>query len=393
MKILAIETSCDDTCAAVLDNDRVLSNVISSQTDLHAKWGGVVPDIAKRAHSERIEAVIIEALIRSNLSVALSATSPLKKGRSLNNEFLDILMKEIDVIGVTQGPGLAIALGIGVNKAKELAKKYNKKLVAVNHIEGHIWANFLKNKKGKPERELELPALALTVSGGHTKIILIEQNPPVSSKADDTCLPAGRSSLKEGRKSLEQKLTYTVVGETLDDAAGEALDKAAKMLGLGYPGGPIIERLARDGKTNFLELPHPLADKKILDYSFSGLKTSFYYKVKDWPKEKIYQNLNDLAATFQNAVFETLLRKYKLAIEKYQPKMLLASGGVLANLELRKRLRKLAKEMNLPIFMPSHKNLNTDNAAMIGVVAYQKALRKEFVDDVDSLDRDPRLHI
>jgi len=128
-----------------------------------------------------------------------------------------------------------------------------------------------------------------------------------------------------------------------------------------------------------------------LDYSFSGLKTSFYYKVKDWPAEKIYQNLNNLAATFQNAVFETLLRKYKLAIAKYQPKLLLASGGVLANLELRKRLRKLAKEVNLPIFMPAHKNLNTDNAAMIGIVAYQKALRGEFVEDVEKLDRDPRL--
>jgi len=162
---------------------------------------------------------------------------------------------------------------------------------------------------------------------------------------------------------------------------------------LGYPGGPIIERLAQTGDINYLDLPHPLADKKILDYSFSGLKTSFYYKVKNWPKEKIYENLNNLAATFQNAVFETLLRKYKLAIEKYQPKMLLASGGVLANLELRKRLRKLAKEMNLPIYMPTHKNLNTDNAAMIGRVAYNRALLEEYVGDVDSLDRDPRLHI
>jgi len=363
MKILAIETSCDDTCAAVLENDKVLSSVISSQTDLHAKWGGVVPDIAKRAHIERIEPVIIESLIKSNPSVL--RTSPLKKGRSRNDEFLDILMRDVDVIGVTLGPGLAIALGIGVNKAKELAKKYNKPLVAVNHIEGHIWANFLKNKNGKPERKLDLPVLALTVSGGHTKIVLIEKN--------------------------EENFKYTVIGETLDDAAGEALDKAAKMLGLGYPGGPILERLAKTGDINFLELPHPLADKKILDYSFSGLKTSFYYKVKDWESERIYQNLNNLAATFQNAVFETLLRKYKLAIEKYKPKMLLASGGVLSNLELRKRLRKLAKEMDLPIYMPNHKNLNTDNAAMIGMVTYQKALRKEFVENIEELDRDPRL--
>ena len=362
MKILAIETSCDDTCAAVLDDDKVLSNVISSQTDLHSKWGGVVPDIAKRAHLERIEAVIIEALIRSNPSVL--RTSPLEKGRSFNEEFLKILMKKIDVIGVTLGPGLAIALGIGVNKAKELAIKYNKKLVAVNHIEGHIWANLLKNSKGKPERKVGFPALVLTVSGGHTKLVLV----------------------KEFGK-------YEVVGETLDDAAGEALDKAAKMLGLGYPGGPILERLAKTGDINFLDLPRPLADKKILDYSFSGLKTSFYYKIKDWPKEKIYQNLNNLAATFQNAVFDTLLRKYKLAIEKYQPKILMASGGVLSNLELRKRLRKMAKGMNIPLLMPVHKNLNTDNAAMIGIVAYQKALRGEFVEDIDKLDRNPRMEM
>jgi len=270
MKILAIETSCDDTCAAVLENDRVLSNVISSQTDLHAKWGGVVPDIAKRAHMERIEPVIAEAILRSKIH----------DSRSKNKNFEKIIeegMKEIDVIGVTLGPGLAIALGIGVNKAKELAEKYKKPLVAVNHIEGHIWANFLKNKNGKPERKLELPALALTVSGGHTKIVLIT-NPSKSPSA---------TPLSPLTKEEPNKFVYKVIGETLDDAAGEALDKAAKMLGLGYPGGPILERLAKNGDINFLELPHPLADKKILDYSFSGLKTSFYYKVKDWPTEKI----------------------------------------------------------------------------------------------------------
>lgn len=359
MKILAIETSCDDTCAAVLENDSVLSNIISSQTDLHAKWGGVVPDIAKRAHQERIEAVIAEAIIRSQL-IRLSDRQI--KNKKKMEQIVTQGMKEIDVIGVTQGPGLAIALGIGVNKAKELAIKYNKKLVAVNHIEGHILANFLKNQNGQPKRKIKFPALALTVSGGHTKIVLVND--------------FGK---------------YEVVGETLDDAAGEALDKAAKMLGLGYPGGPIIERLSKGGEINFLDLPHPLADKKILDYSFSGLKTSFYYKVKDWPKDKVYKNLNNLAATFQNAVFETLLRKYKLAIEKYQPKLLLASGGVLSNLELRKRLRKLAKEVDLPIYMPTHKNLNTDNAAMIGLVAYQKALKNEFVKNVEELDRDPRM--
>ncbi|MFA5749982.1 MAG: tRNA (adenosine(37)-N6)-threonylcarbamoyltransferase complex transferase subunit TsaD [Candidatus Shapirobacteria bacterium] len=340
MKILAIETSCDDTCAAVLENDYLLSNVISSQTDLHAKWGGVVPDIAKRAHMEKIEPVINTALKRAHLTI-----------------------KEIEVIAVTLGPGLAIALGIGVNKAKELAIKYNKKLIGVNHVEGHILVNLIKNKLGKPERKIEFPALAMTVSGGHTKLVLVE---------------------KIGK--------YTVVGETLDDAAGEALDKASKIMGLGYPGGPIIERLAEKGDKKYLVLPRPLSGQKNFDYSFSGLKTSFYYQVKDWPKEKIGKNLANLSATFQDAVFDSLLIKFKKAIEFYKPKTLLASGGVLANLELRKRLRKLAKEFNTPVFMPTKKEFNTDNAAMIGIVAYYKSLRKEFVKDKESLDRNPRLN-
>lgn len=341
MKILAIETSCDDTCAAVLDETRVLSSVISSQTDLHKEWGGVVPDIAKRAHQERIEPVIKTALKRAGLA-----------------------MNEIDVIAVTIGSGLAIALSVGVNKAKELAKEHGKKLVAVNHIEGHMLSNLVQNKLGKPVRKVNFPALALTVSGGHTKIVLI-------NKIGD----------------------YEVVGETLDDAAGEALDKAAKLLGLGYPGGPVIERIAKKGAIDFLKLPHPLADKKILDYSFSGLKTSFYYQIKDWPREKVVENIENLAATFQDAVFDTLVRKFKLAIEKYEPKTLMVSGGVMANMELRKRLRKLAREKKIPILMPVKKWLNTDNAAMIGLVGYLKAVRGEFVEDIDKLDRDPRAEL
>lgn len=341
MKVLAIETSCDDTCAAVLDGEKILSNIISSQVDLHKEWGGVVPNIAKRAHMERLDPVINEALKRARLK-----------------------MEDIDVIGVSLGPGLAIALGIGVNKAKELAKKHKKKLIAVNHIEGHILSNLLKNKNGNPKREVKYPALVMTASGGHTKLILVN---------------------KIG--------SYEVIGQTLDDAAGEALDKAAKMMGLSYPGGPIIERLAEGGNVDFLELPRPLANKKILDYSFSGLKTSFYYKIKDWPKDKVFKNINDLAASFQNAVFDSLIIKFKLAIERHQPKSLMASGGVLANLQLRKELRKMAKEKGLEILMPFKKELNTDNAAMIGIVTYYKALRKEFVKNIDELDRDPRMKI
>ena len=351
MKILAIETSCDDTCAAVLENDCLISSIISSQTDLHAKWGGVVPDIAKRAHMERIEPVIETALKRANIT-----------------------MEEIEIIAVTQGPGLAIALGVGVNKAKELAIKYNKKLIGVNHIEGHILANLIKNKLGKPDRKIEFPALAMTVSGGHTKLVLV-QNPsksPFDLKGD-----------------FNPK--YTVIGETLDDAAGEALDKAAKMMGLGYPGGPIIERLAETGDKNYLKLPRPLSTQKNFDYSFSGLKTSFYYQIREWPKEKIGENLANLSASFQDAVFDSLLIKFKKAIEFYNPKTLMASGGVMANLELRKRIRKLADEFNTPLLMPVKKQFNTDNAAMIGVVGYYKALRNEFMENKEELDRNPRL--
>jgi N6-L-threonylcarbamoyladenine synthase len=346
MIILALETSCDDTCSAVLDETKVLGNVISSQINLHKQFGGVMPDVAKRAHQDRIDVVIMTAL---------------KKAKKT--------FEDVDVIAVTKGPGLAIALSVGVNKARELAIKYNKKLVAVNHIEGHILSNLINNRAG-----IEFPALSLTASGGHTKLILV--NKPIPNPSLD-------------RAGSNSKFEYEVVGETLDDAAGEALDKAAKLLGLGYPGGPVIERIALKGNPLFLDLPKPIASKKILDYSFSGLKTSFYYKIKDWPTEKVQEHLADLAASFQNAVFETLLRKYQLAIEKYQPKTLLAAGGVLANRELRKRLRKLAKNNYLKIFMPIKKWQNTDNAAMIGVAGYFKAMRNEF-DDPETLDRDPR---
>jgi len=328
MYILGIETSCDDTCAAVLKNNQILSNIISSQIDLHKIWGGVVPDIAKRAHQARIMPVIKMALKRAKLNI-----------------------EDIDLIAVTKGPGLAIALSVGVNAAKELAVKYHKNLIAVNHIEGHLLSNFLSNSRGKPLRPFIFPSLALTVSGGHTKIILIK-------KIGD----------------------YEVVGETLDDAAGEALDKSAKLLGLGYPGGPVIETLSKMGDSTFLKLPTPIANKKILDYSFSGLKTAFYYQIKDWPKDKINRHLGDLTASFQKAVFDTLLRKFSLAIEKYHPNCLLVSGGVAANLDLRKRIRILAKKYKLPLYLPFKKELNTDNAAMIALAAYYQSKREAYAD-------------
>lgn len=340
MYILGIETSCDDTCAAVLNDSQILSNVISSQIDLHKIWGGVVPDIAKRAHQERIMPVIETALKRAKLTI-----------------------NDIDLIAVTKGPGLAIALTVGLNTAKDLATKYHKKIVAVNHIEGHFMANFLTNCAGKPIRPFIFPALALTVSGGHTKIILI--------------------------KNIGD---YEVVGETLDDAAGEALDKSAKLLGLGYPGGPVIERLSQSGDSTFLKLPSPLRDKSILDYSFSGLKTAFYYQIKDWPKSKINKHLADLAASFQTAVFDTLLRKFALAIEKHHPLCLMISGGVAANLTLRKNIRSLAKKYKLPIYLPFKKELNTDNAAMVALAGLYQ-FQRNGGDDLQKIDVDSRAEL
>ena len=392
MKILAIETSCDDTCAAVMEDDRVLASVVSSQVDLHKKWGGVVPNLAKRAHESRIKAVIATALIRSKIPNYKSTLNPSFEERRDMSLIIEGLMKLIDVIAVTTGPGLAPALGVGVETAKELAKKYKKRLVEVNHIEGHLLSNWIKNKNGKPERKMEFPALSLTVSGGHTKIILVNQN---------NQFQISNLKFKKGKNKNFEKFDYQIIGETLDDAAGEALDKAAKLLGLGYPGGPVIERVAglRRGygsvnrETNLINLPKPLADKKILDFSFSGLKTSFYYQIKDWPAEKINKHLGNLAASFQEAVLEHLIRKFKLAIEKYRPKMLLASGGVMANRALRKKLRALAKETGLKIYLPAKKEWNTDNAAMIGVAGYFKAMRGEYVEDIEKLDRKPRWEI
>jgi len=341
MKILAIDTSCDDTCVAVLNDNQILSNVISSQTNLHHQWGGIVPNIAKRAHLEFINPIYETALKRSHLTI-----------------------DQIDCIAVTQGLGLSPCLGVGIDFAKKLAIKYHKKLIAVNHIEGHILSNFLKNNRNQPQRNIIFPALALTASGGHTQLVLVN---------------------KIG--------FYQVVGQTLDDAAGEALDKAAKLMGLGYPGGAIIEQLSKTGNENFLKLPLPLKEKKNFNFSFSGLKTSFYYQIKDWGEEKIIKNINDLSASFQSAVFNSLISKFKNAAIHYQPKTLLAGGGVLANLALRSQLRSLARELNITIFMPFKKELNTDNAAMIGMVAYYKAQRGEYVKNIPSLDRSPRLSL
>ena len=222
--ILAIDTSCDETSVAIVEGRRVLSHVEYSQIAMHVKWGGVVPSIARRAHEERIDWVVDQAVKKFEI-------------------------KNIDCIAVTYGPGLAIALEVGIKKAKELTRKFKKKLIAVNHLEGHIYSSFVQNSRGNPIRDFRFPYLALVISGGHTEIVLWRDH-----------------------------LKYEVLGETLDDAAGEALDKAAKMLDLGYPGGPVIERLAKEVQNkDFYNFPRPMLKSKTLEFSFSGLKTAFFY--------------------------------------------------------------------------------------------------------------------
>ena len=349
MRILAIDTSCDETAVAVTEDTKVLSNVVWSQASLHAKFGGVMPSLAQRMHEERIDWVIDKAIKNSGLP----------GGRA------KLKIKNVDAIAVTIGPGLAITLGVGIAKAKELAKKYNKPLVAVNHLEGHILSPFAET-----ELKISYPCLGLAVSGGNTLLLKINR--------------IGK---------------YETLAQTVDDAMGEDLDKAARMLGLGYPGGAILEKFARStnsgqAQKNPYSLPIPIIgheERKI--FTYSGLKTAMYRLVeseKPLTKEKI----QNLAACFQNAAFTHLVRviSFVLNHKSYSIKHLLVGGGVSANNELRKRLRKLGKEFEINILFPYTKKLCSDNAAMIGIAAYFKTQREEFVDP-EKIDRIPNAKI
>ncbi len=344
MKILSIDTSCDETSSAVTEERKVLSNVIYSQILIHKKWGGVVPSLAKRAHEERIDLVVEETF---------------KKFSIFNFQFS---IKNVDYIAVTFGPGLAVALEVGIKKAKELAIKYNKKLIAVNHLEGHIYSCFVQNSQGNPKIDFNFPYLALIVSGGHTEFVIFRNH-----------------------------LEYEVIGQTVDDAAGEALDKAGKLLNLGYPAGPVIEKLATEaGNKDFHKFPRPMLKSNDLNFSFSGLKTAFYYFLK---KSDTTYEVVKLASSFQEAVFDTLIAKTEKAMKQTGINNLLVGGGVIANLYLRKKFRQLAKKHQGTVLFPTYKYLTGDNAAMIGVAAYYKAQANQFVNDVDKLDRIPRLSL
>ncbi|HTC42691.1 MAG TPA: tRNA (adenosine(37)-N6)-threonylcarbamoyltransferase complex transferase subunit TsaD [Candidatus Acidoferrales bacterium] len=358
-RILGIESSCDETAAAVVVNGRrILSSVVASQIDIHRKYGGVVPELASREHLRQIVPVVREAMEQSGLSFA-----------------------ELDAIGVTQGPGLVGSLLVGITYGKTLAAALGKPLIAVNHLEGHIHAAFLEaHQHGDMPK---LPAVCLIVSGGHT--VLYE--------------------VKAADGSHTESFGYRRLGQTRDDAAGEAYDKVAKLLGLGYPGGPILDRLA--AAANHAPAPTKFGPTKTrgnpLDFSFSGLKTSVLYHVREHPEyndeirkreeaqhngHRTFQELLALCSPatlglvreFQNAVVRDLVERTMMAAEECNVETILVSGGVAANSQLRATFEERAASRGLKIYFPS-RALSTDNAAMIAAAAYSRFERRLFADN------------
>lgn len=321
MKILAIETSCDETaCAIVEDGTKVLANVIYSQIATHQATGGVVPEVAAREHVLKILPVIEEALQKAELN-----------------------WQDIDAIAVTKGPGLLSSLIVGTVTASLLAEIFQKPLIPVNHIEGHLYAPFL----GRAE-PIVFPTLTLTVSGGHNEIVFM----PMHGE-------------------------YEVIGETLDDAAGEAFDKVAKMLGLAYPGGPSISKAAETGNTTAFKFPRALHQKGNFDFSFSGLKTAVLYTVQEEKKKNgalAEQFIANCAASFQEAVCDTLCDKFLQAADKFHPAEMQVTGGVSANQRLRAMMTEKAQKygIKMPIHFPASLKYCTDNAAMIACTAFFK---------------------
>lgn len=318
--ILAIESSCDETACSIVENGRnVLSNIISSQIEIHKQYGGVVPEVASRKHIENISDVVNEAIEKANVDC-----------------------NQIDAVAVTYGPGLVGALLVGVNYAKGLSYAWNKPLIGVNHIEGHICANFIENK------ELEPPFVCLVASGGHTHLIYVGDY---------------------GK--------YEIMGKTRDDAAGEAFDKVARAIGLGYPGGPLIEKKAREGNPAAINFPRAVINDDTLDFSFSGLKSAVlnYIHNKQQKNEEII--VEDVAASFQQAVTDVLVMKTMKAARLKDCKVVALAGGVASNGSLREALENECKKNNYVFLKPSP-ILCTDNAAMIGCAAYYKYLKEEF---------------
>lgn len=354
MKILAIETSCDDTGIAVLrvkglGEFNILSNIVASQIEIHKQYGGVFPAMAKREHQKNLAPATIEALRQSGLLTEKKSSLSEKQIKVLEKifekekelfkftkDFLQNYAKpEIDLIAVTNGPGLEPCLWTGVNFAKALSFVWGKKIIAINHIESHILVNYLNNP------EIKLPALALVVSGGHTQLILV-------------------------KKSLFAGFKYKILGETRDDAAGECFDKCAKILGLGYPGGPEISKLA-NGITADNVFPRPMANTKDYDFSFSGLKTAvLYYLQKNPDADK-----NKMAAEVQQAILDVLIKKTIKAAKDCNVKTIILGGGVSANKELKKQLEeKINSEIPGAKFLFPQIDHSTDNGLMTAITGW-----------------------
>jgi N6-L-threonylcarbamoyladenine synthase len=329
MLILGIDTSCDDTSAAVVeDGIKIVSNVVSSQSDIHSKYGGIVPELASRRHIEMILPVVDEALKRAGISLC-----------------------DISAVAVCHGPGLIGSLLVGCSFAKAACYAGRVPLVAVNHLEGHILASFLETPAP------EFPFLSLVISGGHTSLYIAEDH----------------STFKE-------------LGRTRDDAAGEAYDKVSKLLGLGYPGGPVIDSLAQKGDPRAIDFPRAYLPETF-DFSFSGMKTAVlnFMKANPSPSDEL---INDIAASFQAAVLDVLVRKTEWAVKKKWIRRVSLSGGVAANSGLRKRMREMGEEKEVEIFIPPA-GLCTDNAAMIAAAGYHHFI----AGDLAGLDLNPRAYL
>jgi N6-L-threonylcarbamoyladenine synthase len=376
MLILGIETSCDETAAAVLEADgksvKILSNVVASQIKIHRKYGGVVPEIAARKHAEVIFDVIEEALDDANAAHGLPLLQRGNKGDLQNQSKkypLTPLYKRgekklasIDLVAVTYGPGLVTSLRVGVLAAQTLAALAKKPLIGVNHIEAHLLSPYLTNQK------IKFPALGLVVSGGHTELILIK-------KIGD----------------------YKIIGSTRDDAVGEAFDKAAKILGLGYPGGPAIATTAQicnlQSAICNIKLPRPMLNSNDYDFSFAGLKTALLYVVKKIPPAKLKKMTPALAAEFQQAAVDVLVAKTLRAAKNYKIKSVLLGGGVSANRELREQLgAAIAKELPATKFLIPQMEYTGDNAAMIAFAGWQNYKRKKK-NEVLNITAEPNLSI
>lgn len=324
--ILGIESSCDDTAAAVLENNKILANVIANQ-DVHRKYGGVVPELASRAHQQQIIPVVDTALKKAGIE-----------------------KQQLTAVAFTRGPGLLGSLLVGTSFAKSFALSLNISLIEVDHMQAHILAHFIQTDESFKDSP-DFPFLCLTISGGHTQIVKV-------------------NNYRE----------MTIIGKTIDDAAGEAFDKAAKILGLPYPGGPEIDKLAKEGDAGKFAFPKPKMPE--FDYSFSGLKTSFLYFIRDELKKNpdfIKQYTNDLCASIQKVIIDILMDKLILASKQTGIMEIAIAGGVSANSEMRSRLFESGRENGWKVYIPELQ-FTTDNAAMIAIAGYYKYLNNEFTD-------------